>query len=113
MAFEFIHRPLVLRVKFYGNHLGKGRVAMGLAEPKLKRGKGPVVLIGGARNDWMAGFGALKQDPSRVLASAGPPSRLDDQLKGPLTGAKIRKIQGLIHIQDGDQGDTRKIMALG
>ena len=55
----------------------------------------------------------LHVDASPVLATAGPPGHLGDQLEGPLRGAKVGQVQGGVRIDDAHDGHVRKVQSLG
>src|SRR5271166_3493611 len=73
--------------------------------------------LGVARNergdDRMLRLPRLQQGKSFALAPPGPPGRLAQELKGALRGARIGVGEADIGVDHADEGEERKIVALG
>ena len=60
-----------------------------------------------------SGLKGLDQRPTRLVAAAGASRHLIEQLEGALRGARIAASQSQIGVDDADEREMRKIVALG
>ncbi len=93
--------------------MGEGRILEGLAVLNLLRGVAVVIVLSGkldGRTVWGEG---LNEDLSLDLATPRSTCDLNKELEGALRCSEIRQIQGKIGVEDPDEGDVRKVEALG
>src|SRR6266478_4453157 len=55
----------------------------------------------------------LNKNLARCFAATRPSGDLSEQLKSPLTGAEIGKMQCQVGVDDSDQGHVREMQAFG
>lgn len=61
-------------------------------------------------NDRMARVAGLEKDTPRAMRPSGASCDLQDELSGPLGGAKVAAKEAAIDIQDADQRDVGKMV---
>ena len=91
----------------------EGRQAGALAQRRLLLVEALGLAAEQRANDRMIGLPALDQRAARLVAAAGAAGHLSEQLKSALGGARIGAAEPGIGVDDADQGQKGKIMALG
>ena len=91
---------------------GKWRPSRLFALRKCRIGKLTVAAFQKTAPERMAGKSRLDDDFAAAVFPAGPPRNLNDRLREPLAGTKIRAEQTLVGVDDADQRQFREMMTL-
>ena len=107
-------RPVgVARVDAQRDHARERRIVRLLARRQLAAREAGIVVRLHRDDRCMIGCVRLDDHPARPLAAPRAARHLLQQLEGPLPGAKVRQVHGLIGRQHADQRDPGKVVALG
>src|SRR5262245_25612117 len=86
---------------------------MSLPRGKLGGGEAGVVVVDGGEDGVVVGRKGLDENAAPFFAAAGAAGDLSNQLKCPLGGSQVAKMECCVGVDDADEGDIGKIEPLG